>query len=555
MKRALALFLCALLLLLSACSGDSFDYVTSDMTEYFDLTPDELRGGVYSIDLPPEVTEEDAWRQMRYFQLYHAKRNENNTDALDCYLGCPEFGDEAFIYYDVALAPDGDGVISNILSDLGADGITLGFWEFPEKQQSTFDPFLDNKALSDKLLETLPAARVTEGVVGEGDVLVLDYDILSSENILIEDETEVRIDTKHLNDYASLYPAELLSALVGKTIGEEYTVTFTKKVDGKDDTCRMRYKITHTVKETWTHVAVDIPSDAFTLEDHGQTRYDMNGKTVWVRFTVARYVDYIVPTLGPDFYINTLGLKTEETDPHAIERAAIEQSLFQMKQERLYQEVYPMVWDVYLEKLFARDDRVKNLPDALYQREYDAMVQNVLLAYDQQKGKAESAGQTFPYTNIDDFAKSYYGYGSLGIQSYKDFCAAEAEYQITLRLFVFTAAQLTGKRQTLAQYEEYYKRALEYEMDRYPYVSLTDSEKQMLDIAHGDAVGDKAYAAFVLHMKKLYQATQGITLSDEEIAASFGTREKTFENAAFSETKLLVLAYLYENNTWNDSTP
>ena len=555
MKRFLALSLCAVLLFLSACSGSDFSYVTSDMTEHFDLALDEITGGVYSIDLPPEVTEEDAWRQMRYFQLYYAKRNADNTDALDCYLGSPQFGDQAFIFYDVALSPDGDSVSTNLFSSFGAAGITLGFWEFPEKQESSYNPLLDNQALSDLLLQTTPATRVFEGVVQAGDVVVLDYDLLSSDNILLEDKTEVRIDTRDLSLYESIYPASLLSAIVGKNIGEEYSLTFESTVDGKATTQVIKYKVTHAVEEAWQSVAVDVPADWFSVDEHGAGLYSLNGKTVWVRFTLARYTDFIVPSLGTDFYINTLGLKTEETDPYAIERAAIEQSLFQLRQERLYQEVYPTVFEILLEKIFARDDRVKQFPKALVKTEYDLMVANVGRAYDTQKGKAESAGQAFPYANIDDFAESYYGYKSMGFKSYKDFCQAEAEYQVTLRLIVFTIAQLADLRVDMTAYEEYYKTALEYEMERYPYVALTEAEERLLDATYGDAVGDRAYAAFVLFMKKLYEASQGITLTDEDIALQFGTREKTFENTAFNQTKYFVLAYIYENNTWNDSTP
>ena len=177
MKRIFAVFLSLSLLLLSACSSEAFSYITSDITEYYDLALSEITGKTYSADLPERITEEDARRKLHYLQMYHA--TVKNKDA---YEGSPAFADQAFIYFDVGLSPEGDGVVSNFFSEDGAYGAVIGIWEFPDEKLEQFNPLLDNKAVSDALTETLPVPRVKEGTVEAGDVVVLDFDRLDAPN-------------------------------------------------------------------------------------------------------------------------------------------------------------------------------------------------------------------------------------------------------------------------------------------------------------------------------------------------------------------------------------
>lgn len=556
MKRIVALFLCAVTLLLSACAGDDFDYVTSDMTDYYDLDLSELIGGTYDLDIPDEITEEDAWRELRRLQLYYAAHG--GGASLDIYTGSPEFGDEAHIYFDIALSPDGESLVSNLFSPDGSRGVTIGLWEFPEEMVETYNPILDGKVLSEALLSTLPATRVKEGAVERGDVIVLDYDVLDKDNVRTESKTEVRIDTSTLYLYENHLPGAVLEALVGKTVGEEFSVshTFTPKEGAEAVTETYRCIVTHKVEETFSTVAVDVPADAFD-EEYSDVMRSLNGKTVYVRYVLARYVDYTVPVLGNKFYIETLGLVTDETDPDKVQEAAIAQIVYQKQQTRLLNVIYPRVTDVIFDKLFARTDRVKTFPETVLKAEYDALYEEVSEAYEEAKTAAADKGEKFKYDTLDAFSAWYYDYDPALFSSAKAFCEDEAKYQITLRLAIFTIAQLADVRYTSEEADSALATYLDYQMTYFTSrgVSLTEEELKLLH-GKGDASeGTKKYAEYVKLTIKFYQTYQGVTIAEEDVIKEYGTKDQILFRAVFQAMQIEVMEYLYENNTWTDTTP
>lgn len=544
------------MLLLPACSRDEFDYITSDMTDYYDLDLSEITGGVYDLDVPDEITEEDAWRELRRLQLYYA--TNSGGAALDVASGSPVFGDEAYVFFDIALTPDGESVLSNLFSPDGAYGVTLGLWEFPDQKLEKFNYILDSKTFSDALLSATPAPRIKEGTVERGDVIVIDFDIWTDGNVIDRRVTEMRIDTSTLYLYEENLPKELLSALVGKEIGKDFTVpyTFTRKEGEAPVTYTYRCVVTHKVEEEFSTLAVDVPADAFD-DEYSETLQSMNGKTVYLRYVLARYVDYSVPDLGPKFYVETLGLVTDKTDPHEIEEAAIAQIIYQMKQSQLVNEIYPRVTDVIFDKLFERDDRVKEFPAAVLQAEYDALYKEVKEAYEEAKTTAAENGEKFPYDSLDAYSSWYYDYDPALFASARAFCEDEARYQITLRLAIFTIADLAGIRYTPEESDQALATYLDYQMTYFTSrgVSLTEEELKMLHGKGEASDGTKKYAEYVKLTIKFYETYQGVTIPEEEVIEMYGTKEEVLFRAVFQAMQIEAMAYIYEHNTWTDTTP
>lgn len=554
MKRLFALLLLCSILLLSACGDGGFSYITSDINDYYRLSLSEVTGGTYDVDLPPEITEEDVWREFRYLQLYYSVNN-GSTD-LDTYLGNPEFGDHVFFFYDIALSPDGEGLFSNLFSEDGAYGYTIGSWEFAADDEDS-SPIFANKTFSDALETMTPAPRVTSGTVEKGDVIVLDFDHLNEENVLENRQTEVRIDTSDLSLYESYFPADFLNSLIGKNIGEEFTVKTSVIPTGKTEAVTHTYTciVTHKVEETYTTVAIDVPEDAFTEKD-GEARMALNGKTVYVRCAIARYVDFLVPELDAEFFIDTLGLNTEETNIERIKAEAVEKKLAQLEEQRLVGEVYPIVADMIYTRIFEDESRLIAYPAGLVKKDYDTLVKRVTEAYNNSKKQASDSGLAFDYKNLSEYAADYYGYNPDLFKDVYDFCRDEAEYQVRKQLLSFLIVQLAGIRYNEKESDDIFAVYVNYIMGEYTSFGISLTEDERKAIHNSDmTVGEKYYAEYIQVIIKFYEEYYGFTLTAEEVSATVGSKEELFQTALFTSTELNVMEYLYKNNTWNDTTP
>lgn len=555
MKRFLALLILISLLLLSSCGNGGFSYVTSDLNDYYRLSLSEVTGGKYDVDIPPKVTEEDVWREFRYLQLRYSKNN--GASDLDTYLGNPEFGDYVFFYYDISLSPNGEGLFSNLFTEDGADALTIGSWEFPADGEET-SPIFNSKAFSDALEKLTPAKRVMTGTVEKGDVIVVDFDHIGKDNVLKTRKTEVRIDTADLSLYEKLYPADFLNALIGKTIGEEGSVKVTVTPEGKteSETHTYNYIVTHKVEEEYTPIAIDVPADAFDEKD-GESRVALNGKTIYVRCCIARYVNFLVPDLDAEFFIETLGLKTEETNIEKIKQEAVKKMLTQLEDERLVGTVYPIITDLIFERIFKDKTRVLSFPGGLVKKDYDTLVAKVTDSYESKKKEAADSGLAFAYKDLDEYSANYYGYKAELFDDVYDFCMDEAEYQITRRLATFLIAQLADIRYDEKESDETFAIYVEYLMKEYKNygVSLTEEELRAINNSDKMTEGEKRYAEYVAIIIKFYNEYYGFSLTEEDVYQTIGTKEELYFTALFTATELNIMKYLYNNNTWNDTTP
>ena len=559
MKRILSLLLALCLLLgLASCAGGNLDYTTDDITKYYDLMLSEFTGGTYEIDLPNKITEEDAWSQLRYLQLYHSTRRGN--ESLDVYLRCPEFGDTVFFYYDVVLEENGDPVFSNLFTKAGAASATIGAWEFPKITANNHNSLIHNKAISDSLAQTMPATRVLEGTVENGDVIVLDYKILDEDNVVTEYATEFRIDMSDLSLYEHIFPKEVLSSLLGKTLGEETRVEHTQTAEGseKSETNTYIYTVSHKVQETYTTVKVELPKNAFD-DTYSDTLQGLNGKTVYVRYAISRFVDFDVPSLDSDFYIDTLGLSTKETDPEKIEAEAIKQVMKKLEDDQKMTAILPVARDMIFEKILSRDDRVKKYPKDQVDSVYEDLCAEAQAEFEKAKQEAANMGMDHGYKNIDDFAAEYFGYDEKEYSSMHAFCTEKAKYVVELRLLNFAIAQLGGIRYDPEKAEAYYKTYLEYIIEAYkdPVYGLSLSEEELASIRarSGGSETERLYLEYINILLKYYSVYQGLTLDEQGVQDLIGTKPEILLDGLLSITEINVQQYLYANNTWIDTTP
>ena len=556
MKRFLALILSlSFLLALFSCGKREPDYISGDLTDWFDISLSDFFGGTYDVDLPNEITDEDVYKELRWLQLYHAIRG--NSGAGDVYNKPAEFADVAFFYYDVALTPDGESVFSNLFSAGGAEKVTIGLWEFPQGKVEKANALFDNKLFADTLTQTMPAGRVTEGVVEAGDVVVLNYSAFNEQNVLLESPTYVRIDTdaNSFSHYENFYPKAILSDLIGKELGKEYTVTETFVPEGKTEevTYTYRYKVSYKALETFRTVEISLAENAFD-DTYNDVLQAMNGKTVYVRFAVSRIVDFDPPELDASFFIGTLGLSTQETDVEKIKAEAHEAIKNKLAEERLTQEVYPIIRNAVFDRIFERTDRVKKLPQTEVDRIYENLLSGIKASYEYDKTELG-----FPYADINDYAAAYYNYSLEEYPTAEAVCRAEAEGTVTLRLLNFAIAQLAGIRYSPEKCEEYYLVYLQYQINGYTKpeygIALTDAEREEIHRLAGDDKTDQLYEEMVHLFIKHYEIYEQISLTVEEMRETIGSKEEFLLAGLLEITEINVQEYLYENNTWNDITP
>ena len=558
MKRIVALFLCFLLLWLPSCSCQKreFDYLTSDiLSDYYTLDLSEFTGGSYAIDIPSPMTVEEAEKKLRRLQLVHASYDDP-AKATDCYLKNPVYGDTAMIYYDVRLSEDGESIVSNLFSETGAMGITIGYWEFPEFV-SDYNVLFHGKEMSDALEQTYPATRTFDGTVAAGDIVVIDVDRLNSDGLLEKGYSEVRIDTSVVSLYESFLPEAFLSTLVGRELGKEFSYSHTYVPEGKTESVTETYNciVTHKVTETYNYITVDVPADAFDSE-YSEALQSLNGKTAYVYYNIARYIDYVVPALDRSFLVDQLGLPTDETEPSKLKEAAIKQLIFQNEKEQLYNEICSRVTDVILDKLLATE-RVIEYPANLLQAEYELLVNDVTEAYEKDKAQAASDGTEFKYSDINSYAANYYSYDPAQYASMKAFCEDEARYQIKLRLTIFAMAQAAGIRYSDKEADDTFATYMKYQSETYTDrgITLTEEERQMIYGSSAASEGSKAYNEFIRLAIKFYGTYQGVNLTQEDVISEFGTEETLRFRAIFRMAQLDVMEYVYRNNTWTDTTP
>lgn len=515
MKKILSLFLLLSLLLTTACSSSPyFDFVGEDLSAYYELSLDEITGGTYEITTSDEVTMADVEKELRRLRLYHATYGPND---IDTYAMIPEYGDDVRIFYEIKLTEDGECLLSNLYAK-EPQSVIIGQWEFPEAIEKTYSPVLDNPAVSESLLSAMPAERIFTGTVAEGDVVYVNYKryATAAPSKILSSQTAARIDSGVPADtYADTYGAEFARAVVGKTVGDTYRFTAMETVDGTLQEVTYVCKVSYIAKETYRTVTVAVPADAYD-EEYSEVMQSLNGKTVLVRYVIHRYVDYATPELDVNFFTEKLGFETEETDPARVKEEVCAKLLEQMEQTRLIEEIYPQVWAHIFDKLFARKDRLKKLPEATVELEYDLLMLEGRLAYESAQKKATENGTAFSYANIDAFAPEYFGYDAARYSTMKAFCEAEAEYQVTVKVMTFAIAQAADILLTPEEYDKLIEEYLAYLIEYYKSSYQTDQITPAMIYQNYGAGTREDFEAFVL-----YRDTEG-----------------------------QILEYLYKNNTW-----
>ncbi len=473
MKKTVSLILALLILascLLSGCSDKNFDYVTADLSRYVDLELSDFTGLTFELESEyPEINRELADREFRYLRLYSSTYANTNTDV---YTYKPEWGDQAYIYYDLTATEGGASLGSNLYSADGRQTVSIGYYEFYEKR--TNHPLFDNETLSAALMNVKPVSRKTSGSVTEGDVLRVSYTAKLEDGTVYKTEARTRIDTLGIMDEGSIYTArygmDFVSSLFEHRIGEEYsfdtTITATDSA-GSSTEKKLTYtvKIDYVAEESFTTVAIPLPAGAFD-ETYSERFRALNGTTVYLNFFIDSFTDYDVPAFDINFLVAYFGITTTETNVDKIFDLAYEKMYKQIREERREQIKEEMM------ALLARDvlteDRIKKIPSNVYKEHISVITERVNAEYSAEQEKCFTEDRECPYKTVDEFAMAYLEYTAEEFGSLEAYAKQTARETVSDRLFIFRMAELAGLRLTHEEIKEEYDKYLVHLKETFP---------------------------------------------------------------------------------------
>ncbi|MCQ2386069.1 MAG: hypothetical protein MJ078_05295, partial [Clostridia bacterium] len=213
LKKIVAVILCLILTMgLFSCRQPKapFDYLLSDLSEYVALSRSDIEG--LRMDLGDSYvadTEEEVNRYLEARQWFYATVEEEKV-----YGQKPGRGDQAYIYYDVSLTEDGEGVLSN-LSGEGTKLISVGAEDYPFLMNYVNDPyFFYQKAFTEDLLQSQGTVKLTQRTIAPGDVLRAKYVGKDRDGKVFDQGSSVRYDLAVDN---LSFGREFIAGLSGKT--------------------------------------------------------------------------------------------------------------------------------------------------------------------------------------------------------------------------------------------------------------------------------------------------------------------------------------------------
>lgn len=519
MKRILSLFLLfALCFSLFSCGkDDDLDFVSDSIKPYINFDLSDITGGKYTLQDEYGILDAaGAQRKFRSDRLAAAMGEENGLRTE----GSPAFGDAAHLYYEIALTEDGQGEFSNLYTGEGTQTLFIGYWEFLEtlNARDEYPPIFYNEALTSYVSKMAVVPHVTEGVVASGDKVRINYKRYNDKNALVGEAQNLRIDT----DVPSLYkniPSFLLNSLVGKTIGEEYTVSGPETVTNKDGTtttATFEYKVTpvYVVEENdaFETVAVTVPTDAYLPED-GEALVALNGKTVYFRLMLESFYKFDTPELDDHFLRKKYGFVTGESEPAAVLRVATEMYIEQHEANR-EAALKSQALSIVMSKL--RDNGgVKYYPQTQYRQYYDDVMNGLRDRFNEARQYAQQEGQDFTMS-FEEYAiyyLTYYGmYDAETYSSLQEYADDQVKLKLDARIVLLGSAELADLRLTAKGYRAVFEEELQKAL-----------EKQNAD---------------------------GATVTREELIESVGGEAEAMMQIVLDHASEALTDYIYKNNTW-----
>ena len=520
MKRVFSLLLCLVLCLpLFSCGkDDDLDFISDSLKPYIDFDLSDITGGNYTLE--DEYGTLDAISVARKFRADRLSAATGYEDGLKT-EGTPVFGDAAHLYYEIALTEGGEGSFSNLYTGEGTQTLFIGYWEVLDKlsARDEYPPIFYNEALTSYVSKMTVIPHVTEGTVAQGDKVRVNYKRYNDKDTLLGEAQNIRIDTGALDLYKDLpYPSFLLNSLVGKTIGEEYTVSGTETVtneDGTTTTATFKYVVTpaYVVEEHFETVAITVPSDAYLPED-GEALMALNGKTVYFRLMLESFYKFNTPALDDDFLHKTYGFVTGEREADAILRAATEKYIERMtakRAEALKSQALITVMSKLLE-----NGGVKYRPQVQYEQYYNEMLDMLGERYNEAKKYAEEQGQDFTMS-LEEYSiyyLTYYNmYSAEVYSSLQEYIDEQAKQKLDARILLIGAAEVAGLRLK----PEGYRAIFEEELQK----SLEEQN-----------------------------ASAETPVTREELIESAGGEEAVMLAIILDHAERVLEDYVYKNNTW-----
>ena len=518
MKRILSLFLLfALCLSLFACGkNDDLDFISDKLSPYINFDLSDITGGSYTLDDQYGTpTADKVERLFRKDRLSAAMGYENGLQAV----GSPVFGDAAHLYYEIALTEDGEGAFSNLYTGEGTQTLFLGYYEFLEElgARDEYPAIFYNKTLTEYVSQMTVIPHITEGIVEQGDKVRINYERYNDKDTLAGTAQNIRVDTNSFSLYTDM-PSFLLDSLIGKKLGEAYTVSGTETVtneDGTETTATFKYKVTpvYCVEERYETVAVTVPTDAYLPED-GEAFVALNGKTVYFRIMLESFYQFNTPVLNDDFLNKTYGFVTGEIDPDAVLRVATQKYIEQTAEKR-EKALKGQALSLVMSKVYD-EGGVKYRPKTQYQAYYDEMLNSLSERYKEAKQYAEQQGEGFTMS-LEEYAiyyLTYYGmYDAEAYASLQEYLDEQATRKLDARILLLGAAELAGLRLT------------------------PDECRQLFEEELQEALKEE-------------NASGETPATREELIEAAGGEAEVMLSIALEYAEEALTNYIYENNTW-----
>ncbi len=540
--RALSLLLLfSTVLGLSACGNTDYFYCNARMDRYVALSADEVLGLALELELPfDEYTEEEALRELEHQRLIYATYDPK-TGAADAHSGTPGYGDTAYIFFELSEdAAFSNIVTSNFYSPEGARSVLIGYWQFKEDLDEYLALF-DNETVSDALMTATPADRRTDGTVGESDNVRVTYKVTDKDGKTLFSYNRRRVDLAR----AEMYDAELVSLLIGAPVGVEQKKTVENAEMGS---LTYTFTVEFVAEETYTEIAVDLPSDAFG-DQYREEMQALNGKRVYLRVSLDAYVDFTVPALDRAFLTESLKFDLANVADADLITTATDLQMKRMENERL-PEIKEMAMLTLLDRL-SEIAVIKKYPEKLYREQVIATVDEITAEYWKAKQAAVDGKYKFNVT-LDQYAAIALEYKQTEYPSLQDYALANAEKVIGDRLILFAVADICGDRITKKElnelYEEYVDSLTESAIKTLvpQYLSLYMEKHKLTEEKALEKLGGEEGVK-----KSIIEERGGYQKMRESVVVSYGGREDllwyTLLNVTYGATK----DHIFAHNTWN----
>ena len=534
LKKRIAIIITASVLLLAICislvflviipawkKDAKFDYLKSDLSKYINLTSAQYKNHSMALNIakPREIDVDIALLSMRAADKDEKPLYDGVTQS-DIPI---DAGHIVNMYYRCYIVND-EGIPKTVFSNLTSDVYTsfeIGSGLFPSESFTV-------RGVENALVGIVPSEhqkfeKIKSGEVKDGQIIYLTFDRLAEGADVKETEsgTAERIDlTSDKLDEA--YGVGFKDAILGLSIGEGYTYSFSTTLDGK--------KCNYT--DVNIEFATECERDALIVKGYlpYSTQYTQyKNKEVTVEIYIVSTQVYEAPELNDEYIKEKVaevasGLRMDELveyeGANLVEkyRAYAWEYLNEQYEEQLRAKIAENMWSYYI-----KTAEVKRVPGGMVDKIYREYYDEVKKSFEESGGVVENemTGEVETYENLSDYAKIYLGL----YYSEEDWTVtirALAEDLVVERMIMYHIMKSENILPSDAELSAKVSEVKKDYMDEYIYQYLLDFENQREEFESSKHEDDVKYAE---KMDRIIKAWKANDTQNEEYSAFYSERE------------------------------